>query len=75
MPRLGVPPQKYFNYRPNVRFFNWRTGEIGVTGDRCPRRDGARNHTHIWVLYLEPKVYRMRVETGYAYQNYEEIPV
>lgn len=74
----GTPPQRYFAVRENVRFRNWKTGEIGVTGRIMPirRRNGKQiGPEKIWVLYLEPAVYRMMVSTAYAHTTYEEIPV
>jgi len=64
-----------FNVRANVRFRNRMTGEVGVTGILCNRRKGSRVRTHIWVLYLSPAIYQIRVSTSYAYTNYIEIPV
>jgi hypothetical protein len=72
---VGIPPQKYFDVRPNVRFLNWSTGEIGVTGELVKMKRSSLIPSSIWVLYLEPKVYRLQVTTYYAYKHYEEIPV
>ena len=74
----GIPPQRYFIPRPNIRFRNWKTGEIGVTGKLLPpRKKGNRQIgiARMWVLYLEPIVYRMIVSQEYAHTTYEEIPV